>query len=118
MKVKELKPYQKKLELIVKVLEKQEPREVMVSQDNSIHKVAEALVGDETASILLSLWDESVEKVEEGKTYRIENGYTTVFKNSIRLNTGKYGSIKESEEEIEKVDEENNLSEKELNNKL
>ena len=114
MKVNELKPSQKKIELIVKVVEKSESREVMVNQNNSIHNVAEALVGDETGSILLSLWDQDIEKVEEGKTYSIENGYTTVFKHSIRLNTGKYGKIQENQEKIGSVNKDNNLSEKEL----
>ena len=116
MKVNELKPYQKKIELLVKVANKGEAREVMLQQDSSLHKVAEFLVGDETGSILLSLWNEVIEKVQEGKTYRLENAYTTVFKDSIRLNVGKYGTIEESTEGPAAVNEENNLSEKELSN--
>ncbi len=116
MKVNELKPYQKKIRLLVKISSKGDPKEVMLRQDNSLHKVAEALAGDETASILLTLWDDLIERVQEGKTYRLENAYTTVFKHSIRLNVGKYGRIEESSETVAAVNEENNLSERELSN--
>ena len=115
MKVVELKPDQKKISLIVKITKKEEERDVGL-QDGTLHKVAEFLVGDETASILLSLWDTAIEKVETGKTYKVENAYTTVFKHSVRLNTGKYGTIEPSTEEIGTVNTENNLSEKELSN--
>jgi len=115
MKVKELKPMQKKLELVAKAAGKHSEREVML-QDHSMHRVAEVLVGDETGSILLSLWDENIAKVEQGKIYRIENGYTSVYKESLRLNVGKFGKIEESNESVAEVNEENNLSERELSN--
>lgn len=117
MKANEIKPYQKKIGLPVKIASVGEAREVVLRQDNSLHKVADALVGDETASILLSLWDELIEKAQEGKIYMLENAYTTVFKNSIRLNIGRYGRISESKEAISEVNIGNNLSEKELDNK-
>jgi len=114
LKVSEIKPYGKKIDVTVKVAEKGEPREVVARLDNSPHKVAEALVGDETGSILLTLWDDAIGQVQEGKTYQITNGYISSFKNSIRLNIGRYGKIEESKEGIPSIDKENNLSEKEL----
>ena len=114
MKVNELKPYQKKISLLVKIASTGEVREVVARLDNSLHKVAEALAGDETASIMLTLWDGEIDRAEKGKTYGIENAYTTVFRNSIRLNVGKYGKMEESGQQIGEVNVENNLSEKEL----
>jgi replication factor A1 len=116
MKAAELRPFQKKISLAVKAAEKAAEREVMLPQDGSIHRVAEFLVGDESASILLSLWDESIEKVQEGKTYLLENAYTTVFRGSMRLSIGKFGKILESSQGPEEVNTGNNLSEKELSN--
>ncbi|MAG22443.1 MAG: single-stranded DNA-binding protein [Candidatus Diapherotrites archaeon] len=116
MKVEEIKPLQKKISLIVKAGDTGEPREVMLRDSGEMHRVAELLVGDETASILLSLWDKNIEKIEKDRTYKIENAYTTIFKHSIRLNIGKYGSIEESAEGPARLNEENNLSEKELSN--
>ncbi len=114
MKIEELKPYQKKIDVIVKTVEKNEVREVVSKLDDSRHRVTEALVGDETGAILLTLWDEAIDKAEIGKVYKIENGYTQFFKNSLRLSIGRFGKFEESKEEIEEVNTENNMSEKEL----
>ncbi|MBN2066901.1 MAG: hypothetical protein JW744_00355 [Candidatus Diapherotrites archaeon] len=114
MKVDEIKPFGKKIDVLVKAVEKQEPREVVARLDNTTHRVSEALVGDETGCILLTLWDDTINQVEGGKTYQVTNGYSTTFKNSLRLNIGRYGKIGESTEEISKANKENNLSEKEL----
>ena len=112
-KIAELRPYQKKVTLLVKVAEKMEPREVTSRLDNSNHKVAEALVADDSGSILLTLWDDTIDSLEEGKNYELENAYTSLFKSSLRINLGRYGSLKESKEKIE-ANTENNISEKEM----
>ena len=114
MKITELRPFAKKVDLTVKAVSKNEPREVTSKLHNSVHKVTEALVGDESGTVLLTLWDDTIGQVEVGKVYKISNGYTSLFKNSLRLNIGRYGKIEESTEKIEEVTEENNLSEKEL----
>ena len=116
MKVSEIKPSQKKIAISVRIIEKREEREVVLQENNSCHKVIEFLVGDKTACILLSVWDYRIERIEISKTYKLENAYTTMFKHSIRLNVGKFGTINESPEEIKTVNRKNNLSEKELTN--
>ncbi len=113
MKINELKPFAKKVEVVVKAVGKNEVREVQSKLDNSTHKVTEATVGDDTGTILLTLWDEAIDKVEIGKTYKIANAFTSLFKNTLRLNLGRYGELSESEDEIQ-VDESNNVSEKEI----
>lgn len=114
MQITELRPFSKKVDLNVKVLSKNEIREVNSKLDNSTHKVTEALVGDASGTILLTLWDDSIDKVEIGKSYKIGNGYTSLFKNSLRLNIGRYGTLGDAEAEITEVNQENNLSEKEF----
>ncbi len=114
MKIEELKPYSKKVDLIAKIMSKNEVREVSSKLDNSVHKVTEALIGDESGTVLLTLWDNAIESIEAGKVYTISNAYTSLFKNSLRLNLGRYGTIAEAKEKIAKINEENNLSEKEL----
>ncbi|PIN98498.1 MAG: hypothetical protein COT90_03930 [Candidatus Diapherotrites archaeon CG10_big_fil_rev_8_21_14_0_10_31_34] len=113
-KISELRPFQKKVELAVKVLEKNEVREVTSKLDNSNHKVTEALVGDESGIILLTLWDDMIDRVELEKTYKIANAYTSLFKNCLRLNIGRYGELTDSKEEVAEVNKENNVSEKEF----
>ncbi len=113
MKISELKPFAKKVELTVKALSKNEVREVTSKLDNSTHKVTEVMVGDDSGTILLTLWDDAIEKVEPGKAYKIANAFTSLFKNTLRLNLGRYGELSEISEEVE-VNEQNNMSEKEL----
>lgn len=112
MKVSDLGPRSRNVNMNVKVVEKGEVREIESRRDGSKHTVSESKVGDETGIVLLTLWDDTIDKVEEGKVYQIKNGYTTLFQGNIRLNIGRYGEIEESKEKIKKVDEENNISEK------
>lgn len=113
MKISELRPFAKKVELTVKALSKNEVREVSSKLDNSTHKVTEVVVGDDSGTILLTLWDDAIEKVEPGKAYKIANAFTSLFKNTLRLNLGRYGELSESTDDIQ-VNEQNNVSEKEV----
>lgn len=110
MKVIDLKPFQKKVSLLVKIVKKETPKDVQSRWDSSSHKMAEILVGDETACVLLTLWDESINSIEDGKTYIIENAYTTMFKNSLRLNTGRFGKILPTTQLISTVNTDTKLS--------
>lgn len=112
LKVGNLRPGIKKLELRAKVVEKGETREVTSRRDGSIHRVAEVLIGDETGTVLMSLWDDDIDAVEEGDVISIENGFTSLFRDSLRVNVGRLGKIQKIDEEIENVNLGNNLSAK------
>lgn len=64
MKVGDLKEYSRSVELVVKVISKGEVSEVSRESDKLVHRVAGFLVGDETGSIILTLWDDIIDKVE------------------------------------------------------
>ena len=113
MEVSGLRPFQKKIDLVVKVIQVNEAREVSSKIDNTQHKVTEALVGDSTGTVLLTLWDDAINTVEIGKVYGIQNSYTSTFRNSLRLNLGRYGKMEAGSQEIE-VKMDNNISEKEI----
>lgn len=84
-----------------------------MGRDGSAHKVCDALVGDETGVVYLTLWDDNITKVNEGETIRVENGYVTLFKGNIRLNIGKYGKLEAAKEPLTaEVNTENNVSSK------
>ncbi len=114
MNVEEMRPFLKKVNTTVKVLDRTEIREVTSRLDDSSHKVTEFLVGDSTGTILLTAWDKAIDEIELGKIYDVENGFTSLFKNSIRLNLGRFGKINSTETAIDSVHRENNLSEKEF----
>jgi len=112
-KVGELTPASRAVNVTAKVVSKSEIRDIPMGRDGSPHKVCDALVGDETGSIYLTLWDDNIEKVNENDTIRIENGYVTLFKGNMRLNIGRYGKMAPAEEPFEgEVNTENNVSSK------
>lgn len=58
VKVDALKPSLRKVNVTVKVVGIGEPRSIASRKDYSVvHRVAEALVGDETGCVLLNLWN-------------------------------------------------------------
>jgi replication factor A1 len=112
-KVGELTPQSRAVNVTAKVVSKSEVRDIPMGRDGSAHKVCDALVGDETGSVYLTLWDDNIEKVNEDDTIRIENGYVTLFKGNMRLNIGKYGKMEQASEPFEgEVNTENNVSSK------
>jgi replication factor A1 len=71
----------------------------------------EALIADETGSVYMSLWDDNVDNVVEDQVLQVSNGYINLFRGSMRLNIGKYGSYEEVEEApFADVNLDNNLS--------
>ncbi|MFX1250053.1 MAG: single-stranded DNA-binding protein [Promethearchaeota archaeon] len=112
MKIEDLKPFDKGIEVVFKIVEKGKPREILSRRSGEIHNVCNITVADSTGAILLTLWNNDIGLVEERKNYRLLNGYIKVFRNSMRLNKGKYGIISEAEEPIDEVNTENNLSDK------
>jgi len=112
-KVGELTPQSRAVNVTAKVVSKSEIREIPMGRDGSAHKVCDALVGDETGAIYLTLWDDNIEKVNDNDTVRVENGYVTLFKGNMRLNIGKYGKLDMAKEPLTaEVNTENNVSNK------
>ncbi|MCS4541987.1 MAG: hypothetical protein HY929_06685 [Euryarchaeota archaeon] len=111
--VGDLSPTSRNVNIIVKVVKKGDVKEIISRKDGSHHRVGDATVGDETGIVLLTLWDDMIEKLEVDHIYKIRNSFTSIFKGSLRLNLGRYGTIEEmKEKEIDRVNTENNLSEK------
>jgi replication factor A1 len=112
-KVGELTPASRAVNVTAKVVSKSEIRDIPMGRDGSAHRVCDALVGDETGSIYLTLWDDNIENLNENDTIRIENGYVTLFKGNMRLNIGKYGKLEPAAAPFEgEVNTENNVSSK------
>jgi replication factor A1 len=112
VKVETLTPNSRGVNTIVKVVSKSEVRSV-TGRDYSVRRVADALVGDETASVYMTLWDDKIDAINEEATLRINNGYINLFRGNMRLNIGKYGSYEVLEDSpITEVNTENNLSDK------
>lgn len=101
-KVKDLRPESKQVNVLGKVVSIGEEREIQPRFGGS-RKLAEATIGDETGTVLLTLWENQIGSVSPDETIEIDNGYVTLVRGHVRLNVGKYGSISKSEEAIDEV---------------
>ncbi len=93
MKIKELKDGMRRVDVEAKVLEKTPTREVMSRYKDVVHRVATAIVSDDTGKIKLTLWNEQIEQVNENDNVKVENGYITTFRGEMQLNVGRYGKL-------------------------
>ncbi|MEM7819525.1 MAG: OB-fold nucleic acid binding domain-containing protein [Candidatus Aenigmatarchaeota archaeon] len=91
MKISEIDINSRKVNIIAKVIEKREPREVNTRFGKSI--VTNAVIEDETGDIILVLWGDEANKINEGDTIKIENGYVTEWGGMLQLNIGKFGKL-------------------------
>jgi ssDNA-binding replication factor A large subunit len=115
MKIGDLKSYSRKVYTVAKVISIGEPREVTSRKDNTTHNVCEALVADDTGSVYLTLWDDSIDAIEEDMVLKLDNAYVNVFRGSMRLNLGKYGSYEVLDEApFDEVELENNVSDQQV----
>ena len=110
LSVGSLKPNLRNLDLTVKIVNVGPSRTVASKRRGRQHLIAEALVGDETGSVVLTLWDDQIQRFGADDVVGISGGYTTLFKGSLRLNVGRAGQIEKVDREIEEVNTRNNLS--------
>ncbi len=111
--IAELKPGMKSVNITFKVLSTGEERSVDSRKDGETYRVLDAVVGDSTGTIMMPVWNETIESVKEGETYILSNGYTGLFKGNLRLQLGRLGSIATADEPIDEVNMELDMSAKE-----
>ncbi len=110
LKVGSLKPNFRDVNLIAKVVNIGPSRTLASTRGRVDHLIAEAFVGDETGSVVLTLWDDQIGRFKVGDVLEVRRGYTTLFQGSLRLNVSKYGIMEKVDEKIEEVNTRNNLS--------
>jgi replication factor A1 len=112
-KIGELTPNSRAVNVTAKVVSKSEVRDIASGRDGAPHRVCDALIGDETGVVYLTLWDDNIEKVNVDATISIGNGYVNLFKGNIRLNIGRLGTLEAAKEPFAgEVKTDNNMSDK------
>ena len=91
MKIIDLKEGSSKVDLEAKVTEKEEIREVTTRFGKT--KVANAVIEDESGSIVLVLWGEQADNIKQGDSIKVENGFVKEWNNSLQLSIGKFGKL-------------------------
>ena len=92
MKISELKPGARNVNITVKIEEIEPAREVTTRRGEQ-SRVATAVASDDSGKVKLSLWNEDIDKVKANDTVTIENGYVDSFRGEIQLNVGRYGKL-------------------------
>jgi replication factor A1 len=92
MKITELRPGMKRVEIEAKVLNISETREV-TTRAGEQSRVATADVTDDSGTVKLTLWNEQIDQVKVNSNVKIENGYVTSFRGETQLNVGRYGKL-------------------------
>ncbi|MHA1135785.1 MAG: hypothetical protein ACTSSE_04795 [Candidatus Thorarchaeota archaeon] len=93
-----------------KVLKKSKSRIVTQRVSGRKFEIADCVVGDQTAIANLTLWNEDVDVVEEGKTYALLSGSINVYDECMFLTKGKRGELLESIVPIENVNNQLDMS--------
>ena len=112
-KVRDLTPNSKQVNVLAKVVSVGEPKEVM-GKFGDPRKVCEAIVGDDTATIILSLWNEQIGTIAKDEVVLVDNGYVSLVRGHMRLNVGRYGNLSKSTEAIAEVNQTLDMSQQEF----
>ena len=78
--------------LKVKIMTKSEDKETVVHGNKTRYKT-DAIVADETSSVKLVLWENTIDKIETGKSYQIENCKIRIFDDCKFINTNEITKI-------------------------
>jgi replication factor A1 len=112
VKIKDLNPESKNVNTTVKVISAGEERNI-ASKFGGERRLKEFTVGDDSGTVVMTLWEDQVNLANEGDTLSIENGYISLVRGNMRLNIGKYGKFQKAKDPIQTVNTENNMSAKE-----
>jgi replication factor A1 len=91
MKVSELTSSSRRVDIKLRILSIETPRDVRTQRGAA--RVATALAGDETGTIKLSLWNDDIDLVHEDAVIQITNGYVKTFQGEKQLSSGYYGEL-------------------------
>ena len=89
MKVKDLADKSAVDEITLKIVEKEEPRDV---RGGSL-KVCNLQGEDDTGKVTITLWNDDIDKVNQGDTIRIVKGRASVYNDQMQISPGKFGTL-------------------------
>lgn len=91
MQIIELQPRQGKIDIEVEVISIGDVKEF--DKFGKKGRVASATVKDSSGEVILTLWNEEIDKVKEGCKIKITNGYCSEFQGKKQLTAGRFGKL-------------------------
>jgi replication factor A1 len=98
LKIKDLFTGQKHVKVKARVIQLSKPQVVFTRFGTQAY-VSNVIIGDDTETIALSLWNNQVAAISEGDVIQIENGYVASFMGKRQLRIGRRGTISIVEDE-------------------
>jgi replication factor A1 len=90
-KIADLKEGLEDLNLKVRVVEARKPKIIQTKRGSRV--ISEAIVGDETGRVKLTLWGKQAGTLKEGEAIEIKGAWTTSYRGEVQLNIGSRGEI-------------------------
>jgi len=91
MKISELKAGEGKVDVIVKIKSKEEPRSMIKFGRELV--LCNAIAEDDSGEIKLTLWNNDATRISKGDKVHIINGYVSEFQGEKQLSAGKFGKL-------------------------
>jgi len=91
VKIAELKPGMRAVNVAGKITNVEQPRDVQTKFGPG--QVATATLEDDSGTVKVTLWNELISKVSLNDSVQIENGYVDSFRGELQLNVGRYGKL-------------------------
>ena len=101
MEIKDVQANQGKIDIVAEVVHKDESRSF--EKFGKQGSVCNARIKDGSGEIVLTLWNEDVEKVKIGDKIHVENGWCSEYKGEKQLSAGKFGKIEIVEQSSSEV---------------
>ena len=93
-----------------KVVKKGKTRIVSERASGRKHEISDCIIGDSSAIMKLTLWNEDIDNIEPNRTYELLNGYINLFDECMTLSRGRRGELVESTISIIEVNEQLDMS--------
>jgi len=91
MQIKDLKPKQGNVDIVVDIVDVGETREFQKFGKSG--RVATAIAKDDTGDVKFTLWNEDIDKVKAGDEIHLTNGYVNEWQGEMQLTTGRMGKL-------------------------
>jgi len=91
MQIKDLKPKQGNVDIVVDIVDIGEAREFQKFGKSG--RVSTAIAKDETGDVKFTLWNEDIDRVKAGDKVHLTNGYVNEWQGEMQLTTGRMGKL-------------------------
>jgi ssDNA-binding replication factor A large subunit len=109
-KIKDLNRFKGQVRVLFQVIGKNKEEKFTPRNSEEIIRICDYRIADETATMILTLYNEDIDFIEVGKSYKLSNGFVSNAKNRLRLMKGKKGHLEKISTNFHRLNLINDLS--------